>query len=1356
MAELIAAKDWSKTPLGAPDTWPAALRTILDVTLANRFPVAFWWGPQLLQFYNDPYAEILGEKHPRSLGQPFAECWAEIWHIVGPQAESVMRGGPSTWSEDLLLEMNRHGFVEETYFTYSYSALPDPSAPNGIGGVLGTIQETTQKVLGERRMHLLRDLAARGNEAKTVAEECLLSVQTMERYAFDVPFALIYLIDRDSRTARLACAGSVHIGADLVPQSIALGKADEPWYLDPLQRPENPAFVERGAHRAVISAIPSSTPNELAGYLIAGVSPKLRFDNAYRDFFALVSSQIGTAIAGARAYEEERRRAEALAEIDRAKSVFFSNVSHEFRTPLTLMLGPLGELAKHADAESKPLVDAAHRNSLRLLKLVNTLLEFSRLEAGRADAAYVETDLAALTEEICSVFRSAIESSGITFQVEMNLGNRVYVDRAMWEKIVLNLLSNALKFTLEGTICVSLERHSDYAELRVKDTGVGIPESELPHVFERFRRVRGTKARSHEGSGIGLALVKDLVELHGGSITVESLPDNGTTFVVRVPLGYEHLDSERIPHDGTALPYSTVAEQYLAEVEATIPRAAVKFPIARIGATERRKRVLLADDNADLREYVSRILSPQYNVIAVRNGREALDIAREQDVDIIISDVMMPGMDGFDLLKAVRNETTISTTPFILLSARAGEESALEGLKHGADDYIAKPFAADELLNRIEANFTAAASREEAWNASERRFRAFADQLPMMVWQQDASGALIFANAAWYATTHLDREAVSFDPETWKRVIHPHDYERIRSIMVNAAQTRTAYSFEYRVKPADADDEGYRWYIASANTQYAGDRFAGWIGYVADIHDARTRADVERHLRRQSTERERAFHALAETIPVIAWSADAQGWIDWYNNRWYEYTGQTPEEAAGWGWQAAHHPEDFLRVMQEWPRSIRTGERFEMEFRLRRRDGVYHWFLTRAEPQKDESGRVVRWYGSNADIQAQKEALEQSTRIAETLQGVFLPDALPHTEKVRFDAVYVAAEKDALIGGDWFDAVQLPDKRFLISIGDVAGHGLDASVIAGALRQSITGAALVNDDPASILQYANSILRFQYPDKYATALVGLIDPDCSTLRYACAGHPAPFLAEVREHPARPLKHGDLLLGLQPDLGSATQTVSIVPDAVLAFYTDGLTEFARNIESAEKTLAAALGKLVGDVWTARPAVSVQRAVLGNNAPTDDVAILIAQFSQVRGDAFEMDPSALVKEWRFHSSDAYTARACRHELMKFIRRYAADSESAFSAELVLGEILANTVEHAPGLVEIRIDWTGRKPVVTARDSGPGLSIAADKLPADPFTEDGRGLFLIRKLAEGLSIEPAAGYGSELRAVLPITRS
>lgn len=1354
VAALIAAKDWSQTPLGAPETWPASLRTILDVTLANRFPVAFWWGPQLLQFYNDPYAIILGDKHPRSLGQPFAECWAEIWHVVGPQAESIMQGGPSTWHEDLHLEMNRYGFVEETYFTYSYSALPEPSAPNGIGGVFGTIQETTQKVLGERRMHLLRDLAARGNEAKTVAEECELAVQTLERYASDVPFALIYLIDEDRRSARIACAAAGDIGADLIPTSIALGHETEPWFLDPLQRLESVTLVERGAQRAVVVPIPSNAPNELAGFLIGGVSRKLRFDDAYRDFYALVASQIGTAIAHAHAYEEERRRAQALAELDRAKNVFFSNVSHEFRTPLTLMLGPLSELSKRADAEAKPLVDAAHRNSLRLLKLVNTLLEFSRIEAGRADAAYVETDLTALTEELCSVFRSAIESSGISLEVRMNLRDRVYVDRAMWEKIVLNLLSNALKFTLEGTIRVSLARCGDCAELRVEDTGVGIPASEVPHVFERFRRVRGAKARSHEGSGIGLALVKDLVELHGGSIGVQSTLDHGSTFTVRLPMGYGHLAAERVAHDGSTVPYSTVVEQYLADVDATISRTDIKLPIARIGSRERRKTVLLADDNADLREYVFRILSPHYNVFVARNGKEALELARENAVDIIVSDVMMPEMDGFDLLRAVRDETAISTTPFILLSARAGEESALEGLTRGADDYIAKPFSGEELLARVQANLSAAAFREETWNASEHRFHAFADQLPMMVWQQDASGALVFANSAWYATTHLERDAVSFDPQTWKRVIHPDDYDRIRSIMESAAQTRTAYSFEYRVKPADMDDRSYRWYVASAEPQYAGDRFAGWIGHVADIHDARTRADVEGALRQEAMERERAFHALAEAIPVIAWSADANGWVDWYNSRWYEYTGQTAEDAAGWGWQSAHHPEDFLRVMQEWPQSIATGERFEMEFRLRRHDGVFHWFLTRAEPQKDDSGRVVRWYGSNVDIQAQREAFEQSTRIAETLQGVFLPDALPHTELVRFDATYVAAEKDALIGGDWFDAVQLPDGRFMVSIGDVAGHGLDASVIAGTLRHAVSGCALIDDDPAAILQYANRVLHFQHPDKYATALVGLIDRDCSKLSYACAGHPAPFLAESHGS-ARSLKHGGLPLGVQIDLELTTHTVPITRDAVLALYTDGLTEFARNIDTAERTLAGALGRLVGNTRIARPSLAVQKAVLGDNPPIDDVAILIAQFSTVRTDAIETEPSALVREWRFHSSDAYTARSCRHELMKFIRQFAENSESLFYAELVLGEILANTVEHAPGLVEIRIDWTGSKPLVTARDSGPGLTSPTDKLPADPLDEDGRGLFLIRSLAEEVFIRRAAGYGSELRAVLPISR-
>ena len=241
---------------------------------------------------------------------------------------------------------------------------------------------------------------------------------------------------------------------------------------------------------------------------------------------------------------EARERVRALAELDRTKSDFFNNVSHEFRTPLTLMLGPLETLASAAEPGQRTLIDVAQRNALRLLKLVNTLLQFSRLEAGHREASFAETDLAAMTTDLTAGFRSAIERAGLALIVAADLERPVFVDRAMWEKIVLNLLSNALKFTLEGTIRVEITEAGGNAQLAVSDTGVGIPADELPHVFERFHRIRSMPSRSHEGSGIGLALTRELVRVHGGSIAAESEPGRGTTIRVTLPFGSAHLDAE--------------------------------------------------------------------------------------------------------------------------------------------------------------------------------------------------------------------------------------------------------------------------------------------------------------------------------------------------------------------------------------------------------------------------------------------------------------------------------------------------------------------------------------------------------------------------------------------------------------------------------------------------------------------------------------------------------------------------------------------------------------------------------------------------------------------------------------------
>jgi len=461
----------------------------------------------------------------------------------------------------------------------------------------------------------------------------------------------------------------------------------------------------------------------------------LRLDEQYRSFVELVAAQISAAITNARAYELERKRAEALAEIDRAKTVFFSNVSHEFRTPLSLILGPLTDALVDGKALDRPAIDLAHRNTLRLLKLVNSLLDFSRIEAGRAQAAYDAVDLAQLTSELASNFRSACERAGLRLLIRCEgLSAPVHVDRDMWEKIVLNLLSNAFKFTFAGEIEVSLREADGYAELSVRDTGVGIPDSEVPKLFERFHRIEGQKSRTHEGTGIGLALVLELVKLHAGTMRVESELNRGTIFTVRIPLGIDHLPIDQT-RAGPSLPSTSIrADAFVQEALRWLPDSPeVEEPAIKdidepseILGLPAGSRIVLADDNADMREYIRRLLGGNCEVRAVADGLAALKDIRENRPNLVLADVMMPGLDGFELLRQIRGEASTRDIPVILLSARADEQSLIEGLEAGADDYLIKPFSARELIARVKANLRLADVRSNAITAireSEQRLR---------------------------------------------------------------------------------------------------------------------------------------------------------------------------------------------------------------------------------------------------------------------------------------------------------------------------------------------------------------------------------------------------------------------------------------------------------------------------------------------------------------------------------------------------------------------------------------------------------------------------------------------------------
>jgi len=703
----IRAQDWSRTPLGPIEAWPQSLRSALSICLGSRFPIVLYWGADRVVLYNDAYAEILGKKHPWALGRACREVWSEIWDVIAPMLDGVVTSGQATWSDDQLLLLERRGYPEECYFSFSFS--PVGGGSGQVEGVFTAVIETTRRVLGERRLRTLRDLAARAALAKTEEDAWRAAAAAAADDPADLSFALLYRTDPEGSAARLAAAH----GFGHPPPTIDL-----------------PCESFEGALVLPV-ARPGAAPY---GYLVAGIGSRRSLDDEYRGFLALVADQVATGIANARAYEEERRRAAALAELDRAKTAFFSNVSHEFRTPLTLMLGPLEDLQAAAlPAPSRALVEAAQRNGQRLLKLVNTLLDFARIEAGRVQASYEPTDLAALTADLASNFRSACERAGLRLTVDCPpLAQPAYVDREMWEKIVLNLVSNAFKFTLAGAIDVAVKETDGRLQLTVSDTGSGIPAGELPRMFERFHRVQAARGRSHEGSGIGLALVNELVKLHGGSIAVASTLDEGSRFTVTLPKGSAHLPAEHVKAPRQASSTTAPAGAYVAEALGWLPDGVGASP----SRPQNAQRVVVADDNADMREYVRRLLIDQYEVEAVGDGRAALAAARARRPELIISDVMMPQLDGFGLIRELRADPELAAIPVVLLSARAGEEARLVGLGQGADDYLVKPFSPRELLVRVGALVRSAELHRRA-NEARAQFESLLNEAPLGVYLVD-------------------------------------------------------------------------------------------------------------------------------------------------------------------------------------------------------------------------------------------------------------------------------------------------------------------------------------------------------------------------------------------------------------------------------------------------------------------------------------------------------------------------------------------------------------------------------------------------------------------------------------------
>lgn len=888
--EIIRSKDWSKTPLGPIEEWPQSLRTAVSLCLSSTFPILIAWGPEDIQIYNDAYRPICGPKHPEAIGQNFKICWATALPVVGDAFDRAHQG-EGTYIRDQRMFLDRYGYLEEAFMTFSFSPIGVESGE--VGGVFHPISESTDKVLGARRTAVLRDVSAAIAKSLSIEQLCQALTQRYGSMELDLPFILFYQLN-GNKLQRMGFAG-LSSNARMAPELVDLdnvepGNADG-WPFDKAMHsltitevndlltrfgnePSGP-YPETPSSALIlpITVVGSERPY---GFLIAGVSARRALDAEYSDFYALLSNAVSTAVANVVAYQHEQRKAEELAELDRAKTAFFSNVSHEFRTPLTLMVGPLEDALADRD---EPLGDAqrkrlevTHRNSLRLLKLVNALLDFSRIEAGRAKGNFAETNLAQLTEDLSGVFRSAIEKAGLSYDVNVvDLGETIYIDRDMWEKIVFNLLSNAFKFTFSGSIGITLKRVEGFARLEINDTGSGIAAEELPRVFERFHRIENSKGRTYEGTGIGLAMIQELVKLHKGNIGVTSEPGKGSMFYVEIPFGTAHVASADLVSIATqgktvvAAPTDTFGTSYIQEALGWLPdahQAAEGLPSLSVVQVTQSAidgdndatpiRILLADDNSDMRGYLKRLMENYAVVETCADGEAAYQAICRERPDLVVSDVMMPVLDGFGLIEKVRNNEAIKDVPIILLSARAGEEAKIEGLAAGADDYLVKPFSANELLSRVKYQVDAARRRQAAQfelALSEKYFRSLVDASTAIIWTCDATGYCTYLSKRWGEVTGRDIELdLGFG---WIGNVHPDDQSHTRDTFLSAQHSLDPFNIIYRLRHANGD---YRWAVDSGAPLFDHGVLTGFVGTVVDVHDERVAKDALEMLANDLTE----------------------------------------------------------------------------------------------------------------------------------------------------------------------------------------------------------------------------------------------------------------------------------------------------------------------------------------------------------------------------------------------------------------------------------------------------------------------------------------------------------------------
>jgi signal transduction histidine kinase len=645
MGALIRAHDWGATPLGAPATWPQGLKTAVRFLLSTGHPMFIWWGPQLIQFYNDAYRRSIGpERHPAALGQRGRECWEEIWPIIGPQIEQVMAGRGHTWHENALVPITRHGRREDVYWTYSYGPIDEPTAPNGIGGVLVVCTETTEQVLAEQRM---KEAEARWRELFTQAPGfvCILGGPE-HRFEFANPRYL-----------------------DLVGGREVVGKPVR----EALPEVEAQGFVALldEVYRSGEPHVGTAVPISLAAPRSDGGEQQVYLDFVYQPIRDAGGAVTGVLVDGYdvtdRVIAHQSLRAE-----DRRKDEFLAMLAHELRNPLAPIRNASELLSRTEtlDPRTRAIGDLLARQVGQLTRLVDDLLDMSRITQDRIDLQrepFDLTDAVALAIESVQPLLSkkgqevALDASAEPLHVEGDLARIV--------QSLVNLLTNASKYShTGGRVEVALRREGREAVIDVADDGVGISADMLPKVFELFVQADRGLDRSQGGLGIGLSVARRLVQMHGGEVEAASEGiGKGSTFRIRLPL----IDP---PAAGAERPAEVVV---------------------------RPRRVLVVDDNADAADSLAQLLALQgHETEAVHGPRQAIERARGFAPDVVLLDIGLPEMDGYEVARRLRADGTAAA--LVALTGYGQAEDVQRARDAGFDAHLTKPVAFSDLLRVLE------------------------------------------------------------------------------------------------------------------------------------------------------------------------------------------------------------------------------------------------------------------------------------------------------------------------------------------------------------------------------------------------------------------------------------------------------------------------------------------------------------------------------------------------------------------------------------------------------------------------------------------------------------------------------